>query len=158
VLTAAALYVHLACFAAYVGAGFAQLQIMRLSAKDGISADVRAAYERLAAVVTTKIEVPVAFGSLLSGMVFVMQNSALMKQGWLHGKLTCVVILLVVSHLEMFNARAIVRLREDGGKSADADIAARKKRHALLGRIGGIVVLVLLFLVTFVRLGVFASG
>ena len=157
-LTAALLLVHLVSFASYLGAGFAQLQIMKLSARDGTSAEVRNVCERLSATILTKIEVPAIFGSVLSGVFFIMQNGALMKQGWLHGKLLCVVILLVLSHLEMFNARAIVRHREDGGKTVDEDIKARKARHNLFGTIGSVVVVVLLVLVTFVRLGAFASG
>lgn len=157
-LTAGLLLVHLVCFAAYLGAGFAQLQMMKLSARAGTSAELRNAYEKLSATILTKIEVPVIFGSVLSGMIFIMQNGALMKQGWLHGKLLCVLILLVLSHVEMFNARAIVRIREDGGKGADDEITARKARHKLLGTIGALVVVALLVLVTFVRLGAFASG
>lgn len=157
-LTAGLLLVHLVCFAAYLGAGFAQLQIMKLSTRDGVSVDVRNAYEKLSATIVTTIEVPAIVGSLLSGMVFVIQNGALMKQGWLHGKLLCVLILLVLSHLEMFNARAIVRIREDGGKGADDEIKARKARHGLLGTIGTLALVALLFLVTFVRLGAFRSG
>ena len=157
-LTAALLLVHLVSFASYLGAGFAQLQIMKLSARDGTSAEVRSSYEKLSATILTKIEVPAIFCSILSGTVFIMQNGALMKQGWLHGKLMCVLILVVLSHLEMFNARAIVRIREDGGKTADEDITARKARHNLFGIIGSVVVVVLLVLVTFVRLGAFRSG
>ena len=157
-LTAGLLLVHLVCFAGYLGAGFAQLQMMKLSAREGTSAELRNAYEKLSATILTKIEVPVLFGSLFSGMIFIMQNGALMKQGWLHGKLLCVLILLVLSHLEMFNARAIVRIREDGGKGVDDEIKSRKARHNLFGTIGALVVVVLLVLVTFVRLGAFASG
>ncbi|CAN5912159.1 hypothetical protein BH11MYX4_BH11MYX4_48270 [soil metagenome] len=157
-LTAALLLVHLVFFAAYLCAGFAQLQMMKLSAREGVSAELRNAYEKLSATILTKIEVPAIFGSLLSGVVFIAQNGALMKQGWMHGKLTCVLILLVLSHLEMFNARAVVRIREDGGKNAETEIKARKARHSAFGTVGAIVVVVLLVLVTFVRLGAFASG
>ena len=157
-LGAAVLLVHLVSFAAYLGAGFAQLQILKLSGRDGISTELRTAYEKLAATVLTKIELPAIFGALLSGVVFIVQNGALMKQGWLHGKLTCVLILLVLSHLEMFNARAIVRIREDGGKDAELQIKARKARHAAFGTVGTLVLVALLVLVTFVRLGAFSSG
>ena len=157
-LTASLLLVHLVAFAAYVGAGFAQLQLMKLSSRDGTSADVRNAYERLSATILTKLEVPAIFASILSGVVFIVQNGALMKQGWLHAKLTCVVILLVLSHLEMFNARAIVRIREAGGTSAADEIAARKARHNLFGTVGAVVVVMLLVVVTFLRLGAFSSG
>ena len=157
-LTAGLLLVHLVCFAAYLGAGFAQLQMMKLSARTGVSAEMARSYERLSATIITKIEVPAIFGSLLSGVVFIAQNGALMKQGWMHGKLTCVLVLLVLSHLEMFNARAVVRIREDGGRGVEEDIAARKKRHNLFGTIGTVVVVALLVLVTFVRLGAFSAG
>jgi uncharacterized membrane protein len=153
VLTAAILFVHLVAFAAYLGAGFAQIQILKLSARAGTSAAVRDSYERLTALIITKIEVPAIFTSIASGVVFVTQNPVLMKQGWLHGKLTCVLILAVLSHLEMFNARNIVKAREAGGASADSEIERMKKRHSIYGAIGSLLVVVLLVLVTFVRLG-----
>lgn len=156
-LTSTTLLVHLVSFAAYLGAGFAQLQILKLSARPGTPFDVRDAYERLAATIVTKIEVPAILGSLVSGVVFIAQTPALMKQGWLHGKLTCVVLLLVLSHLEMFNARGIVKRRAAGGAGADDDITLLKKRHAMLGGVGTLVVVALLILVTFVRLGAFRS-
>lgn len=157
-LIAGLLLVHLVSFAAYLGAGFAQLQMMKLSAREGTSAELRIAYERLSATILTTIELPAIFGSLLSGMAFIMQNSLLMKQGWMHGKLTCVLVLAVLSHLEMFNARAIVRIRENGGAGIEEEIKSRKARHNLFGTIGTAVVVALLVLVTFVRLGAFSSG
>ena len=152
-ITAAVLLIHLVSFAAYVGGGFAQLQMMKLSMRAGISTEVRDSYERLSATIATKIEVPAIFGSIASGVVFIAQNPVLMKQGWLHGKLTCVVLLLLLSHLEMLNARKIVKARAAGGPGADAAIEARKKRHSTLGGIGALLVVALLVLVTFVRLG-----
>lgn len=156
VLFAATLLVHLLSFATYLGSGFAQLQIMKLSEGAGIAPDVRDAYERLSATILAKIEVPAIFGSILSGIVFVTQSPLFLKQGWLHGKLTCVLLLAVLSHLEMFNARKIVKARAAGAAGAAEEIAARKKRHATFGGIGALLVAVLLFLVTFVRLGAFA--
>lgn len=153
VVTAAVLLIHLVAFAAYLGAGFAQLQMMKLSARAGASAEVRDSYERLAATIITKIELPAIFLSIGSGIVFIAQNPILMKQGWLHGKLTCVLLLAVLSHLEMFNARKIVRAREAGSAGADAEIAARKSRHGTFGTIGALILVALLVLVTFVRLG-----
>ena len=158
VLTAALLLVHLVSFAAYLGAGFAQLQMMKLSAREGTSSELRTAYERLSATILVRIELPALFGSILSGMVFLMQNSLLMKQGWIHGKLTCVLVLAVLSHLEMFNAKAIVRAREDGGAGAEDEITRRKVRHNVFGTVGTLVVVALLVLVTFARLGAFSCG
>lgn len=156
-LTAALLFIHLVAFAAYLGAGFAQQQLIKVSARLGTAPELRDAYERLAASVITRIEVPAIFTSIASGVVFITQNPALMKQGWLHGKLLCVLLLAVLSHLEMFNARKIVRARaaggaEGGGKLAEAEITKRKARHAVFGGIGALLVVVLLVLVTFVRL------
>jgi uncharacterized membrane protein len=152
-MTAALLFVHLAAFAAYLGSGFAQTQMMKLSTKAGIAAAVRDEYERLVAVIVTKIEVPAIFVSIASGIVFITQNPILMKQGWLHGKLTVVLLLAVLSHLEMFNARKIVRARAAGAATSEEEIAGRKKRHALFGAVGSLLVVALLVLVTFVRLG-----
>ena len=152
-VTAAVLFVHLVAFAAYLGAGFAQTQMIKLSSRGGISQELRDNYERLAAAIATKIELPAIFTSMASGVVFIAQNPVLMKQGWLHGKLTCVLLLAVLSHLEMFNARKIVKARALGGAAAEAEIESRKKRHALFGGIGSLLVVALLVLVTFVRLG-----
>ena len=152
-MTAALLFVHLVAFAAYLGSGFAQTQMMKRSAQAGTAAAMRDEYERLVAVIVTNIELPALFASMASGIAFIAQNPALMKQGWLHGKLTVVVLLAVLSHLEMFNARKIVRARASGAASADEEIAGRKRRHAAFGAVGALLVVVLLVLVTFVRLG-----
>jgi uncharacterized membrane protein len=152
-MTAALLLAHLVSFAAYLGAGVAQLQLLKLSAREGTVAEVRDAYERLAAGIVTKIELPAIFGAIGSGILFITQTPAVMKAGWLHGKLTCVLILAVLSHLEMFNARAIVALREEGGAAVEPEIARRKTRHGQYGAVGALLVVVLLILVTFVRLG-----
>jgi uncharacterized membrane protein len=152
VVTAALLLIHLVAFATYLGSGFGQLQLMKLSARPSTAADLRDAYERIAAAVITRIEVPAIFVSMASGIGFIAQNPAFMKQGWLHGKLLCVLLLAILSHLEMFNARTIVRARAAGGASADGEIAKRKARHSVLGGIGALLVVALLVLVTFVRL------
>ena len=72
-----------------------------------------------------------------------------LTQGWLHGKLACVVVLLVLSHVEMFNARRIVKARAARGDAASDEIAARKKRHATFGLLGTLAVVVLLGLVAY---------
>lgn len=152
-LTSALLFIHLVSFAAYLGAGFAQLQLMRRSRAPGITPDVRADREALAATIVTKIELPAVMGAIASGIGFVVQNPALMQLGWLHGKLLCVLLLVVLSHVEMFNARKIVKARTERGDAAQNEIDARKKRHTAFGAVGSLLVLVLLVLVTFVRLG-----
>lgn len=72
-----------------------------------------------------------------------------LTQGWLHGKLACVVVLLVLSHLEMFNARSIVKVRAARGDAADEEITARKARHARFGLFGTLAVVVLVGLVAY---------
>ena len=141
--------IHLLGFAAYLGAGFAQQRIMALSAKDGVAAPVRDECERLAAAILTRIELPALFAQVATGVVFVALNVMWLTQGWLHGKLTCVVALLCLSHLEMFNARRIVKARAARGDAANAEIAARKARHATLGLVGSIAVGILMVLVAY---------
>ncbi len=99
-VASALLLIHLVAFAAYLGAGFAQLQLMKRSRT--ATPEVRADHERLAAGIITKIELPAIMGSIASGIGFVMQNPAVMKLGWLHGKLACVLLLAILSHAEMF--------------------------------------------------------
>jgi uncharacterized membrane protein len=153
VLAALLLLIHLVSFAAYVGAGFAQLQLMKRSRLEGIAPAVRADREALAAGIVTKIELPAIMGSIVSGAGFIAQNPALMKLGWLHGKLLCVLLLVLLSHAEMFNARKIVKARAARGDAANDEIDARKKRHELFGMVGSLLVVAILILVTFVRLG-----
>src|SRR6185369_4290488 len=131
----ALLLVHLVSFAAYLGAGFAQLQLLKRSRKTGLSPVVAAEHETLAATIVTKLELPAIFGSILSGIGFVAQNPAVMKFGWLHGKLACVVLLAVLSHLEMFNARAIVKARAARGDAANEEIESRKASTSAMARL-----------------------
>ena len=140
---------HLVGFAAYIGAGFAQQRIMAMSAADGTPPTVRDAYERLASAILVRIELPALFAQVATGVVFIALLPTWLTQGWLHGKLTCVAALLVLSHLEMFNARRIVRARTERGESASAEIAGRKRKHATLGAIGTLAVVVLLLLVAY---------
>jgi uncharacterized membrane protein len=143
--------IHLVGFAAYLGAGFAQQQFMKSSARAGLATGVRDAYEQLSATIVTKIELPALMAQLLSGIIYIVVNPGWMKMGWLHAKLTAVLVLLVLSHLEMFNARAIARLRSQRGDQAATEIDARKKRHALFGAIGTLALLAVIGLVVFGR-------
>lgn len=147
------LFVHLVSFGAYLGAGFAQTQMMRRSLDGRLSAAVRDAYERLAATIVTKIELPALVGSILSGIWFLVIFPGYLKLGWVHAKITCVLVLAVLSHLEMFNARKIVKARAAGAEDMEQVVLARKKRHAIFASLGTAAVLVLLVLVTFVREG-----
>ncbi|HEY4014537.1 MAG TPA: CopD family protein [Polyangiaceae bacterium] len=141
--------IHLVGFAAYVGAAFAQQRLMAMSAAETTPPTVRDAYERLAANILVRIELPALFAQVAVGVVFIALLPDWLKQGWLHGKLTCVAALLVLSHLEMFNARRIVKARAERGESASADIAGRKRRHARFGAIDALAVAVLLLLVAY---------
>jgi putative membrane protein len=140
---------HLVGFAAYLGAGFAQQQFVTRSMRDGLTAAVRDEYERLAAAIVTQVEVPALFGQVLTGVALIALAPIWLTQGWLHGKLACVAVLLVLSHLEMFNARRIVKARADRGDAAGDEIAARKKRHATFGLFGTLAVVILIGLVAY---------
>src|SRR5580704_15832443 len=102
---------HLVGFAGYIGAGFAQQQFVTRSGRAGLATAVRDEYERLAASIVTQIEVPALFAQVVTGVVLIALAPLWLTQGWLHGKLACVAVLLVLSHLEMFNARRIVKAR-----------------------------------------------
>jgi uncharacterized membrane protein len=143
--------IHLLGFAAFLGAAVAQQQFMKASANGAILPAVRDTYERLSAELVTKVELPALIAQLFSGVLFVMHMPGYMKMGWLHGKLLAVVVLLVLSHLEMFNARAIARLRQRHGESAAAEIGKRKKRHFQLGLIGTVALVAVIGLVFFGR-------
>jgi uncharacterized membrane protein len=149
--TQLALFFHLLGFAAYVGAAVTQQLLMRRSANESLPDEVRYDHEALAAKTLVLFELPSILVSIASGAAFIAIHPEWMRQGWVHGKLTCVVVLLVLSHLEMFNARKIVRLRKTGGSGMGDQIAARKARHATFGTIGAVVVGLVLFLVAFVR-------
>jgi uncharacterized membrane protein len=140
---------HLVGFAAYIGAGFAQQQFVTRSAGEGLAGAVRDEYERLAAAIVTQIELPALFTQVVTGIVLIALAPLWLTQGWLHGKLACVAVLLVLSHLEMFNARRIVKARVARGDAANDEIAARKKRHATFGLLGTLAVVTLLGLVAY---------
>lgn len=145
----ALIFLHLLGFAAYVGAGFAQHRFMSRSSRSGIDAKVRDEYEKLAAVIVTRIELPALMLQVLTGVAFLVLNVAWLQQAWLHAKLTCVAVLLVLSHLEMFNARKIVAQRGAQGEASGAEIAKRKSRHAVFGGIGAAFVAALVALVAY---------
>ena len=143
------IFVHLVGFAAYIGAAFAQQQFLTRSARGDLAAAVRDEYERLAATIVTQIELPAIFVQVATGVVFIALAPMWLTQGGLHGKLACVAVLLVLSHLEMFNARRIVKARAARGDGAREEIAARKARHATFGLLGTLAVVILLGLVAF---------
>jgi uncharacterized membrane protein len=140
---------HLVGFAAYLGAGFAQQQFVTRSSGGGLAAAVRDEYERLAAVIVTQIEVPALFVQVVTGIILIALAPSWLTQGWLHGKLACVVVLLVLSHLEMFNARRIVKARVARGDAANEEIAGRKARHGTFGLFGTLAVVILIGLVAY---------
>ncbi len=94
--------------------------------------------EKLSAAVVTKIELPAIMGSIASGIGFIAQNPAVMKAGWLHAKLAVVLLLALLSHAEMFNARKIVKAR--AANANEDEIEARKKRHEMFGGVGSLLV------------------
>lgn len=145
----ALILIHLVGFAAYLGAGFAQQRFMARSAFTGIAPVVRDEYERLAAATVTKIELPSLVVQVVIGVVFLVMTPMWLTQGWLHGKLACVVVLLGLSHAEMFNARKIVKLRSAQGDGANTAIDALKRRHATFGAVGTAALVSLIALVAY---------
>ncbi|HEX7878631.1 MAG TPA: hypothetical protein VF720_04445 [Candidatus Eisenbacteria bacterium] len=150
-LYSAALLLHLLAYAAWVGGGVAQQRFMSASRRAGLEAVIRDQYERLSAALLTKLELPAALVSIVSGLVILWLRPGLLKMPGMHMKLTLVALILVLTHLEMFNARRIVRLRESGGDLGA--IADRKSRHAAYGTVGGLMVLGILVIVAFVIRG-----
>lgn len=148
-LYSAALLLHLVGFAAATGAGFAQGRFLRASTSPSLAAAVRDAYERNAAALATKAELPALFVSLLSGIVLLALRPTYLQLPGMHAKLTLVALLLVVAHLEMFNARRIVKARAAGGAGAEAEIAARKARQGLYGTLAVLLLLGILVAVAF---------
>ena len=145
------LLLHLVGFATFVGGALAQQQFMRLSARAGLGGPVRDEYERLAASVCTKVELTGLFAQVLTGAAVLVTVPGFLTQHWLHAKLTAVLILLVLAHVEMINARRIVKARQARGDAADGEIAARKKRHATVGAVVNVLVVAVLLLATVLR-------
>jgi len=144
-----ALFFHLIGFASFVGAGFAQTRFMKASRRASIAAQMRDTYEALAASIVTKIELPAIFLQLLTGLYLLYERPFWLRNPWMHVKLTAVFALLVLAHLEMFSARKIVRARLKSGDAAAGEIAERKGRHEIYGRLGALLVLVVLVAVSF---------
>lgn len=147
-LYSAALFFHLLSFAATMGSAVAQHKMMDLSRKPGTDPATRDAYERNSAHVVSKVQLPAAFVLVLSGIaLLVFFRPTYIRLPAMHVKLTLVAILLVLTHLAMFNARAIVRLRAAGGEAGAID--DRKKRHATFGAIGAILGITIVVIVAF---------
>ena len=143
------IFFHLVGFAAYIGAGFAQQQLMKKSAEGGLAAAVRDEYERLAALVSARIEGPAIGVQILTGLTFLAMVPDWLHMGWLHAKLTCVFLLVGLTHAERANARKIVAARKERGDAAAEEIAARKARHAVMGAIGAALVVLVIALVAY---------
>ena len=145
------LLLHLLGFAAFVGGALAQQQFMRRSSQAGLVAAVRDEYERLAASVCTKVELTGLFAQVLSGVGAIVALPGFLAQHWLHAKMTLVLILLVLCHVEMINARRIVKARQARGDAADGEIVARKKRQATVGLVVNVLIVGVLLLATVLR-------
>jgi uncharacterized membrane protein len=145
------LLLHLLGLAAFLGGAYAQQRFMRMSARAATPVGLRDEYERLSAAILTKIEVPALFAQIATGAAVIVVQPYLLRQHWLHAKLTAVFLLLVLSHLEMFNARRLVKARAARGDAAAQEIAARKRRHAQMGAVETGLVLAVLLLATVLR-------
>jgi uncharacterized membrane protein len=144
-----ALFLHLIGFAAYVGASFAQARFMGASKRASIAAQMRDTYEELSASIITRIALPGIFLSFLSGLVLLYERPFWLRTPALHVKLTVVLVLLVLTHFEMFNARKIAKVRNLPGEPASAEIAARKGRQGTFNMISTLGVLIILVVVSF---------
>jgi uncharacterized membrane protein len=140
---------HLIGFAAFLGAAFAQTQLIKLSTKS--TGAVRDEHERLAASIMTKIELPGLFAQIITGALLLVHEPNYLKQHWMHAKLGAIAVILVLAHVEMINARKIVKARAARGEAANEEIAARKKTHAVYGAVGTVFVVAVLLLATVLR-------
>lgn len=145
-----ALLFHLLGLGVYLGAGLVQHWVSHISGADGLAPAAREAYERLAATLARSFELPALLVSVLSGIALLQQRSFFLKMGWMHAKLTGVLVLLVIAHLEMFNARKIVRAR--GAAAPDEpEIARRKRRQDAFLALEAVAFAVVMVMVIFVR-------
>ncbi len=142
---------HLVGFAAFLGGAVAQQRLTTTSRRPSLAPAVRDDRESLALTICGKVELPALFAQLATGILFIISQPAYLRQHWLHGKLTAVLVLLVLAHIELMNLRKIVELRRAGGAGADAEIGALKRRHAALGTVGALAVVAVLLFVTILR-------
>jgi uncharacterized membrane protein len=145
------LLLHLLGFAAFVGGAVAQQQLMKRSALPGVPPAVRDAYERASAAVSTKVELTGLFLQVLSGVGAVVVLPGFLQQHWLHAKLTVVLVLLVLAHVEMINARKVVKARQARGEAANEEIAARKRRLSVVGTAVDVLIGIVILLATVLR-------
>jgi uncharacterized membrane protein len=150
-LLATLLLVHLVGFAAFVGGAVAQQQLMRRSAGAGLPPAVRDAYERASAAVSLKVELYGLFLQVASGVGAIVVVPGFLQQHWLHAKLSVVVVLLVLAHVEMINARKVVKARQAQGEAASDAIAARKRRLSVVGTVVDVLIAVVILLATVLR-------
>lgn len=139
---------HIVGFAVFLGGAALQQHLMKASRKPGLHEAIRDNYEQVAAFACKALELPGFFVQIVSGILFVVNFPGHLKAPWLHGKLTAVAILLVLSHVEMINASKIVKARQAGRLD---EIETRKQRHQTLGNVGTVCVVAILGLVFFGR-------
>jgi uncharacterized membrane protein len=142
------LLLHLLGLTGFGGGIITQFKLMKASASS-LPASSRDAVERLMADTVTRLQLPAIFLSVASGVALLILKPALLRNGGMHLKLTLVVILLVLSHLEMFNARRIVRARTSPEERAAAEIDRRMNRHALYARLEAVLTAAILLIVAF---------
>lgn len=141
------LFFHLLGFAGAIGGGATQQSLFKRSQNPDLAPSVREHLEQTAFWVLKKIELPSMFVSFLSGLTMLLLHGVYLRAGWMHAKITLVFLLLVLDHVEMFNAKAIVAARTSN--QPEELIVARKKRHERFGRIGALLLLSILILVTY---------
>ena len=105
------LYLHLLSIALAIGAGAAHIQLMRDASKGGADAHTFIIASRS---VKVKAELPGYVIAIITGITLVIMNPARLHEGWLHAKLTGVLILLGFLHLEGRRMRQALRTYVEG--------------------------------------------
>lgn len=142
---------HLVGFVVFVGGALGQRLLLARSSAAGLAATTRDTLEQLASFAASKIELPGILAQVLSGVALIALAPGFLKLHWIHAKLTVVLVLLVTAHLDSINAKRIVRARAAKGEAAEDEIAARKKRQAVMSKVNGVLVGLVLLLVTVLR-------
>jgi putative membrane protein len=116
------LFLHVLSIAVAIGAGAAHIQLMREASKGG--SDARN-FVLGARAIQIKTELPGYVLALLTGIPMVVMSPSYLKMGWMHAKLTLVVLLLGYLHLEGRKSKAILRAFTEEGIEAGAQQAGR---------------------------------
>ena len=139
---------HLVCFAAYLAAGFAQLQIMKRSKT--LAPALRDDHEKLAAASSRRSGSPRSSAPSSAGSV--RRDDTRPRETGVAARQPPLCSSCLSLAPRMFRARKIVRAREAERREGERRIDARREKHELFGLIRTAAAVGLLLCVTFVRL------